>query len=389
MSTHPNHPASMPHTTSAPGPSNPQVPASAPPMPSPTGENPPIGMNMDAAQMQNLLKSLPFLQKNPTEIPPDAAQTLQALTQAGLSGLFSLQAANQHQIPHTTHQLPVPHTTFPAHPPSQVISGIGDPGPSSHPRGPPNLGQLSAVAAAVQAPVVPPDAPAPEGEEAHNEEEEGEKPKPSTTSTSGTGRTRSNRSAAMGTDEWARQRKDNHKEVERRRRGNINEGINELGRIVPNSSGEKAKGAILSRAVQYIHHLKENEARNIEKWTLEKLLMDQAMGDLQAQLEEMRRLWEEERIARQRAESELEVLGGVPQGSTSTVGVATRAAATAPIPPAAPQTNYKARSRSVEREARRNAFGDNEVRTEAESGPGPDVEMDDSDTRPGKRPRVE
>ena len=43
----------------------------------------------------------------------------------------------------------------------------------------------------------------------------------------------------------------------------------------------QAKGAILSRAVQYIHQLKENEARNIEKWTLEKLLMDQAMGDLQ------------------------------------------------------------------------------------------------------------
>ena len=93
------------------------------------------------------------------------------------------------------------------------------------------------------------------------------------------------------------------KEVERRRRGNINEGINELGRIVPNGSGEKAKGAILSRAVQYIHHLKENEARNIEKWTLEKLLMDQAMGDLQGQLEEMRRLWEEERALRQKLES--------------------------------------------------------------------------------------
>ncbi len=115
----------------------------------------------------------------------------------------------------------------------------------------------------------------------------------------------------MSNDEWTRQRKDNHKEVERRRRGNINEGINELGRIVPNGSGEKAKGAILSRAVQYIHHLKENEARNIEKWTLEKLLMDQAMGDLQAQLEEMRRLWDDERMARQRAESELEVLRGL------------------------------------------------------------------------------
>jgi len=112
----------------------------------------------------------------------------------------------------------------------------------------------------------------------------------------------------MSNDEWARQRKDNHKEVERRRRGNINEGINELGRIVPNGSGEKAKGAILSRAVQYIHHLKENEARNIEKWTLEKLLMDQAMGDLQTQLEEMRRMWEEEREARSRMETELEAL---------------------------------------------------------------------------------
>lgn len=102
------------------------------------------------------------------------------------------------------------------------------------------------------------------------------------------------------------------KEVERRRRGNINEGINELGRIVPNGSGEKAKGAILNRAVQYIHHLKENEARNIEKWTLEKLLMDQAMGDLQAQLEEMRRLWEEERQTKQKLEAEVQVLKGLP-----------------------------------------------------------------------------
>jgi len=97
------------------------------------------------------------------------------------------------------------------------------------------------------------------------------------------------------------------KEVERRRRGNINEGINELGRIVPSGSGEKAKGAILARAVQYIHHLKENEARNIEKWTLEKLLMDQAMGDLQAQLEEVKRMWEEERMARSRLEADMEV----------------------------------------------------------------------------------
>jgi len=128
----------------------------------------------------------------------------------------------------------------------------------------------------------------------------------------------------MGSEEWTRQRKDNHKEVERRRRGNINEGINELGRIVPNGSGEKAKGAILSRAVQYIHHLKENEARNIEKWTLEKLLMDQAMGDLQNQLEEVRRLWEEERTVRQRLESELDMLRG---GGSKTSHVRSRSPA--------------------------------------------------------------
>jgi hypothetical protein len=110
---------------------------------------------------------------------------------------------------------------------------------------------------------------------------------------------------------------------------------------VPNGSGEKAKGAILSRAVQYIHHLKENEARNIEKWTLEKLLMDQAMGDLQAQLEEMRRLWEEERAARTRAESELDVLRGL-KGSSASDGPAAATASSASAPektaeaPAAP-----------------------------------------------------
>lgn len=33
--------------------------------------------------------------------------------------------------------------------------------------------------------------------------------------------------------------------------------------------------------------------------------MDQAMGDLQSQLEEVKRLWEESRAARERAEGEL------------------------------------------------------------------------------------
>ena len=153
---------------------------------------------------------------------------------------------------------------------------------------------------------------------------------------------------------------------------------------MPNSSGEKAKGAVLARAVQYIHHLKENEARNIEKWTLEKLLMDQAMGDLQAQLEEMRRLWEEERAARQRAETELEVLRGVPQTGVASVVSAPPRPSSQPGP-----ANFKSRSRSAEQQegasATRGAFGQNEAPTEAEAR-SEEVEPVD---RPGKRPRVD
>ncbi|PIL25816.1 transcription factor [Ganoderma sinense ZZ0214-1] len=221
-----------------------------------------------------------------------------------------------------------PHGMHPNQPPLQPMAG--EPGPSSHPRGPPNLGDLSAIATALQATAhqAPPPQPEEDSLSAGGGEGsggEGDKPAPTKT-----GR-RGGRNPTMTNDEWARIRKDNHKEVERRRRGNINEGINELGRIVPNGSGEKAKGAILSRAVQYIHHLKENEARNIEKWTLEKLLMDQAMGDLQAQLEEMRRMWDEERVSRQRAEAELELLRGhgAAAGGSGAAGSGSPTAATA------------------------------------------------------------
>jgi hypothetical protein len=217
---------------------------------------------------------------------------------------------------------------------------VSDPGPSSHPLGPPTLGHLGQNVNMLGTGGMPnPPPPAAAGQDGEDGDDDGEYvDKADTTENpprkpAGAGKGRGRGGATMGSDEWSRQRKDNHvrfawktrpthwlppqKEVERRRRGNINEGINELGRIVPNGSGEKAKGAILSRAVQYIHHLKENEARNIEKWTLEKLLMDQAMGDLQVQLDEIRRMWEEERMNRQRAEQELELLRGSKNGAAA------------------------------------------------------------------------
>ncbi|KAH7159918.1 hypothetical protein B0J13DRAFT_116486 [Dactylonectria estremocensis] len=90
----------------------------------------------------------------------------------------------------------------------------------------------------------------------------------------------SNPKPTVGSEEWHKMRKDNHKEVERRRRETINEGINELAKIVPGC--EKNKGSILQRAVSFISQLKENEQQNIEKWTLEKLLTEQAITELSA-----------------------------------------------------------------------------------------------------------
>ena len=83
--------------------------------------------------------------------------------------------------------------------------------------------------------------------------------------------------------------------MERRRRETINEGINELAKIVPGC--EKNKGSILQRAVQYISQLKEAETANLEKWTLEKLLLDQAINELSQTCDRLKtdyqKAWEE------------------------------------------------------------------------------------------------
>ncbi|KAF9261994.1 hypothetical protein L218DRAFT_453052 [Marasmius fiardii PR-910] len=275
----------------------PQAPATAAPPSQP--QQPAQVAGLDREQLMQLLQHIPGVMNklvgSDGTLKADAAQTLSNLSQQsfpppGAAAPGTLPAGIT--LPHGL----APPGTFPPGFP-------GEPGPNSHPRGPPNLGQLSA-AVAMQAPPPPPGQQPPAGVGKPSDDDDGDlsdgkgksdgSPNATPAPTSGAGRRGGRNGAAMGSDEWARMRKDNHKEVERRRRSNINEGINELGRIVPNGSGEKSKGAILSRAVQYIHHLKENEARNIEKWTLEKLLMDQAMGDLQAQLEEVKNMWTEE-----------------------------------------------------------------------------------------------
>jgi len=63
--------------------------------------------------------------------------------------------------------------------------------------------------------------------------------------------------------QWMQRRRDNHKEVERRRRDTINSGINELAKIVPEC--EKNKGSILHKTADYIKYLQKTHTGNVEK----------------------------------------------------------------------------------------------------------------------------
>ncbi|KAF9386820.1 basic helix-loop-helix protein [Podila verticillata] len=107
-----------------------------------------------------------------------------------------------------------------------------------------------------------------------------------------------------GSEEWHKLRRDNHKEVERRRRENINAGINEVSALIPNN--EKNKGNILRQAVNYIKEMQETneklaleaESANATRIELDsvKILKTAAEAAFQAlsiQHEELRRNYDE------------------------------------------------------------------------------------------------
>ena len=87
--------------------------------------------------------------------------------------------------------------------------------------------------------------------------------------------------------------------VERRRRETINEGINELAKIVPGC--EKNKGSILQRAVNYILQLKTAQDKSNETRALEKVVLEQVVDELSGRVDnlkkELKNAWaENERI---------------------------------------------------------------------------------------------
>lgn len=78
--------------------------------------------------------------------------------------------------------------------------------------------------------------------------------------------------------EISRIKKLNHKEVERRRRETINNAIRELQELVPTTHTNKAQ--IIRKASEFIKKLKEKEESLVNKWTLEKIITDQAISEL-------------------------------------------------------------------------------------------------------------
>lgn len=105
----------------------------------------------------------------------------------------------------------------------------------------------------------------------------------------------------VGSPEWHTIRKNNHKEgkvishfatmflypnyhchpVERRRRETINEGINEIAKIVPGC--EKAKGSILQRAIQYIGTLQAEHKAMSSRCEAINMTTNHAITEISAQ----------------------------------------------------------------------------------------------------------
>ncbi|WWC88543.1 uncharacterized protein L201_003454 [Kwoniella dendrophila CBS 6074] len=91
--------------------------------------------------------------------------------------------------------------------------------------------------------------------------------------------------------EYVRLKKDSHKEVERRRRVNINDGINEIAQLVPGGKDKQGKSTLLKRAATYLIELTEKLRIGEEETTkreIEKQDLEAQLAHLQAQMQEER-----------------------------------------------------------------------------------------------------
>lgn len=99
----------------------------------------------------------------------------------------------------------------------------------------------------------------------------------------------------VGSEQWHQMRRDNHKEVERRRRETINDGINTLAELIATS--EKNKGQILKNAIEFIKQLKEQDEARTQKAAMDKFSLMNQVTETSAQNNrlkiELQRAWRE------------------------------------------------------------------------------------------------
>ncbi|KAL7423055.1 basic helix-loop-helix protein [Cryptotrichosporon argae] len=86
-------------------------------------------------------------------------------------------------------------------------------------------------------------------------------------------------------------KKDSHKEVERRRRENINDGINELAKLVPRTQydGKMGKGVMIRHAAEYLQSImlrNEELEKQVEALTNDKAAATLQLQEAQQQLQE-------------------------------------------------------------------------------------------------------
>ncbi|OMJ27340.1 putative bHLH domain-containing protein [Smittium culicis] len=89
----------------------------------------------------------------------------------------------------------------------------------------------------------------------------------------------------VGSHEWQRIRRENHKQVERRRREHINAGVNLLSTLVPGC--EKNKGKVLHQAAQYISQLKADELARTKQFESEISDYKSQISKLQDQIKQL------------------------------------------------------------------------------------------------------
>ncbi|KAI9341382.1 hypothetical protein BDR26DRAFT_918343 [Obelidium mucronatum] len=82
--------------------------------------------------------------------------------------------------------------------------------------------------------------------------------------------------------------KKSHKDIEKKRREAISNGISDLAEIVPGALGQK-KGKVVEKAIEYLSMLKASEVQSVEKWKIEKGMLDDQIKRLSQQAEELRR----------------------------------------------------------------------------------------------------